>query len=354
MKNFLSKFIVDRKIVVISDHKVKSVRISAKLQYAALAVIVAAAAWLPFSLGRAAAYQDISYENAMMIDSGGDIDKRLYLMEKNVRVLEHYLSKLYKDGKFFVSQEDEEAKNTSEKLKDLEIRKNKIAAYLTNFTETKTKQIEDVLTESGVNYVAILAHQNKLASNRSLGQGGPYVPVGVGRTAVESINAYTDYFNDSFVEDFEYLVSLQDIVADMPFSSPVQTPRVSSGFGYRRDPYKRNFAMHSGIDLVGKENATVHVTAPGVVKKVSHRGAYGNLIVVQHANGVTTRYAHLKKIYVTPGQKLGRGNVIGIQGSTGRSTGAHLHYEVRINGKPVNPMRFLRYADKINYYEVKI
>ena len=305
-------------------------------------------AWLPFSLGRAAAFDDISYENAKILDNNSEVEQRLYLMERNIDVLEHYLSKLYKDGKFFITGDIDEDLSNSKKLVELEKRKNKIVAYLSNYTQNKTVQIEKVLKESGVNYAAILKD-----SNKNLGQGGPFIPASLGKTPEESIAKYAQYFNDNFVNDFQYLIALQDIVTALPFSSPVQTPRVTSGFGYRKDPFHRSYGLHSGIDLVGHQNAAVHVTAPGIVRKASYGGAYGNMVVVQHKNGVTTRYAHLKKIYVKAGQIVQRGNVIGVQGSTGRSTGAHVHYEVRLNGKAVNPMRFLRYADKINFYEVK-
>lgn len=349
MKKFLNRYISDRKIVMISDHKVKSLRVSAKFQYFVIVIALVAAAWLPFAIGRAAAFDDITYENAQILDNNSEVEQRLYLMERNIDVLEHYLSKLYKDGKFFISKDIDDGLSNSRKLVELEKRKNKIIAYLSSYTQNKTSQIEKVLKESGVNYAAILKD-----SSKHYAQGGPYIPASIGKTPEESIKNYAQYFNENFVNDFEYLISLQDIVADLPFSSPVQTPRVTSGFGYRHDPIRSGYALHSGIDLVGHQNAAVHVTAPGIVRKAEYGGSYGNMIVVQHKNGVTTRYAHLKKIYVKTGQILSRGNVIGVQGNTGRSTGAHVHYEVRLNGKAVNPMRFLRYADKINFYEVKL
>jgi murein DD-endopeptidase MepM/ murein hydrolase activator NlpD len=350
MKNFLKKYITDRKLVVISDHNVKSITVPAKLQFALILIVLGACAWLPFSMGRVAAYTDISYENAHIINESTDVEQRLYLMERNIDVLEHYLNKLYKDGKFFISQPIEEPKNNTEKMVMLDNRKNKIISYLATYTQNKTTDIEKILKDSGVNYKKIIANNGGSAA----AQGGPYIPSSLGKTAEESLANYTQYFNNNFVGDFEYLITLQNIVSELPFSSPVQTPKVTSGYGYRRDPMRGGHAMHSGIDLVGRANAAVHATAPGIVKKAGRSGAYGNIIVIQHKNGVETVYAHLKRVYVKAGQKIGRGNVIGVQGSTGRSTGAHLHYEVRLNGKATNPMRFLRYADKVNFYEVKL
>jgi murein DD-endopeptidase MepM/ murein hydrolase activator NlpD len=114
-----------------------------------------------------------------------------------------------------------------------------------------------------------------------------------------------------------------------------------SSFGERSDPFSGEGAFHTGIDLSAASGTQVHVTADGVVTSAGWGGDYGNLVVVNHGNGVQTYYAHLSETLVVPGQDVRLGQVIALSGGTGRATSPHLHYEVRIAGTPVNPYRFL-------------
>jgi murein DD-endopeptidase MepM/ murein hydrolase activator NlpD len=120
---------------------------------------------------------------------------------------------------------------------------------------------------------------------------------------------------------------------------------MSSPFGLRRDPFTRGRAMHTGIDFRGTRGQGILATGPGRVSFAGWKGGYGRVIEVDHGAGVVTRYAHLSGIDVTVGQEVDRGDRIGRMGSTGRSTSTHLHYEVRINGRAVNPRPLLE-ADR--------
>ncbi|HMO30141.1 M23 family metallopeptidase [Enterovirga sp.] len=115
----------------------------------------------------------------------------------------------------------------------------------------------------------------------------------------------------------------------------------TSGFGYRLDPFNRMAALHSGIDFRAPYGAPVRATAAGRVSVAEPTGGYGNMVEIQHEGGLPTRYGHLSAISVVVGQRVEAGQVVGRAGSTGRSTGNHLHYETRIDGEPVNPARFL-------------
>lgn len=126
-----------------------------------------------------------------------------------------------------------------------------------------------------------------------------------------------------------------------PLSGDLQ---ISSTFGYRTDPFFGRPALHSGIDLREEYGAPVKATAAGVVNVAGPQGGYGNLVEIDHGGGMSTRYGHLSSIAVTPGQQVAPGAVVGRVGSTGRSTGPHLHYEVRIDGEAVDPSRFLKAA----------
>jgi murein DD-endopeptidase MepM/ murein hydrolase activator NlpD len=117
---------------------------------------------------------------------------------------------------------------------------------------------------------------------------------------------------------------------------------IRNEFGFRRNPFGgRTYEFHAGMDIEGERGDTVMSPANGVVIKAGWEGGYGNLIEIDHGNGLTTRYGHLSKIEVTVGDNIERGQLIGLIGSTGRSTGPHLHYELRLNDKVINPRRFL-------------
>jgi murein DD-endopeptidase MepM/ murein hydrolase activator NlpD len=116
---------------------------------------------------------------------------------------------------------------------------------------------------------------------------------------------------------------------------------LTSSYGYRRDPFTLAAALHPGLDVDVDSGTPVHATADGVVVDARYHDEYGNFVTVSHGFGIETRYAHLSRISVRPGTSLSRGQVVGQAGSTGRSTGAHVHYEVWIDGRPVNPLRYL-------------
>jgi murein DD-endopeptidase MepM/ murein hydrolase activator NlpD len=118
--------------------------------------------------------------------------------------------------------------------------------------------------------------------------------------------------------------------------------KINNEFGYRRNPFGgRGYEFHSGMDIDGNRGDLIAAPANGTVIKADWEGGYGNLIEIDHGNGLTTRYGHLSKVGVQVGDTVQRGQLIGLIGSTGRSTGPHLHYEVRLNDKPINPRRFL-------------
>ena len=127
----------------------------------------------------------------------------------------------------------------------------------------------------------------------------------------------------------------------IPSRRPVEAMRLTSTFGHRSDPFTGRRARHNGIDIPGPIGTPIYATADGVVGRAQRAGGYGNLVEIDHGNGMQTRYGHLSQINVQPGQRVRRGDVIALMGSTGRSTGSHLHYEVRIAGAPVNPEPFI-------------
>ena len=168
------------------------------------------------------------------------------------------------------------------------------------------------------------------------GVGGPFE--GAGNATFKAL------FNS-----WKKLDQLQDGVIAIPSDKPVKTPAAfTSAFGVRSDPFRGGAAMHPGIDLSGAYGTPIYATADGTVLRSGwNSGGYGNLIEIEHGRGITTRYGHLSAILVKPGDKITRGQLVGRMGSTGRSTGNHLHYEVRIDGRAVNPMPFMKSTDYV-------
>lgn len=134
----------------------------------------------------------------------------------------------------------------------------------------------------------------------------------------------------------------------VPSINPVEVMAFSSGFGYRHAPTKGASTNHKGIDIPGPIGTPIHATADGIVGRAQWVNGYGKYIELEHGNAVETRYGHMSALNVVAGQHVKQGDVIGYMGSTGRSTGSHLHYEVRINGVAVNPTAFLASANGKN------
>jgi murein DD-endopeptidase MepM/ murein hydrolase activator NlpD len=145
------------------------------------------------------------------------------------------------------------------------------------------------------------------------------------------------------------LDQLQDDVIAVPSDKPIRAEvTFTSGFGVRSDPFHAGAAMHPGIDLAGAYGTPVFATADGnVIRAGWNNGGYGNMVEVDHGRGITTRYGHMSAVLVHAGDHVTRGQQIGRMGSTGRSTGNHLHYEVRIDGRPVNPIPFMKSTDYV-------
>lgn len=133
--------------------------------------------------------------------------------------------------------------------------------------------------------------------------------------------------------------------ASIPSQKPVDALTVSSTYGVRSDPFTGRARRHAGIDIPGPIGTPIYATADGVAEHAGWMSGYGNLVKLGHGGGLETRYGHMSALAISPGDHVRKGQVIGYMGSTGRSTGSHLHYEVRIDGSAVNPMPFLASSD---------
>jgi murein DD-endopeptidase MepM/ murein hydrolase activator NlpD len=164
--------------------------------------------------------------------------------------------------------------------------------------------------------------------------GGPFDSAGADPTFKQLFNSW------------KKLDTLAGGAIAIPSDKPLRTAEFTSGFGVRSDPFRHGAAMHPGIDLAAPYGTPVYATADGTVLRAGwNSGGYGNLVEIDHGRGIVTRYGHMSKIIVGEGQHVTRGQQVGYVGSTGRSTGNHLHYEVRIDNSPVNPIPFMRSTD---------
>ena len=183
-------------------------------------------------------------------------------------------------------------------------------------------------------------------------QGGPYIPAPHQDISLQSMNAQMASLSLSISDRNDKLLALQTMLLQdrsnawlIPSVMPVKNSYFSSNFGWRIDPFTGKEAMHEGVDFVVPTGTPVYASAGGIVQYAGPHPQFGNLVEIDHGNGVITRYAHNSKVLVQVGQMVRRGQKISLSGSTGRATGPHVHFEVRYKGVAQNPARFLKNAD---------
>ncbi|WP_028716531.1 M23 family metallopeptidase [Paracoccus sp. J39] len=216
-------------------------------------------------------------------------------------------------------------------------RNDEILTQLEDAVSVSVKPLDDMFRSVGMNPDEIL----KTVRRGYSGQGGPLNPVGYSSSGNAEITQGEAKANEILIT-LDQMNSYRIAVEKMPLAMPVQAAfRYTSPFG------RRWGRMHEGIDMAAPVGTPVYATGEGTVVFAGWQRGYGNLIKIQHELGTETRYGHLSKIRVKVGQKVSRGSQIGDMGNTGRSTGSHLHYEVRVNGRAVNPMSFIKAAQNV-------
>lgn len=186
-------------------------------------------------------------------------------------------------------------------------------------------------------------------TNRGASLGGPLIEAKDPRALAAVLDVDEDFATriQRAANDMSDMRQLGAATKKLPLYRPTSNPALSSSYGVRFDPFTRRPAFHSGLDFPGAFYTPIMATAPGVVSFTGVRSGYGNTVEIDHGNGFKTRYAHLATIGVRVGQRVAIGNRIAAMGSTGRSTGPHLHYEVWVNGKAQNPNRFLKAGEYV-------
>ena len=235
----------------------------------------------------------------------------------------------------------EEAKTAAVALQkqQLESRNAIIFGKLEDALTISVEPLNKMFTSVGLNPDDLIA---AVRSGYS-GQGGPLAPISFSSMGLS--NSPDEPRINAILQDLDTLNLYRIAAFKVPLGVPLQSRfRLTSGFGGRNDPINGSARMHEGQDLAGDYGTSIFATADGTVTYAGWEGGYGRLIKIRHIFGIETRYGHLSQIDVKVGQKISRGEKIGDMGNSGRSTGTHLHYEVRLSGKPVNPMTFIKAA----------
>lgn len=211
-----------------------------------------------------------------------------------------------------------------------------VVRRLTERTKLGIEAMERTVAMTGLDLDNLLSD----AQSRLDGQGGPFVPADHEGDS-ESDREYESAMSLLDVQINRW-AALQEVVSILPLAPPLDQYRISSTFGKRRDPINGRTAVHNGLDFSARPGVSVYATAPGKIVYAGWRGRFGRFVEIDHGNGIRTRYAHLRKIFVRKGDTVANRDKIALLGTSGRSTGPHVHYEVMFKGRAVDPRKFLQ------------
>lgn len=348
----------DREFFMRSQGHVRFIKVSSRVQMAAAAVVVGLLIGWAFSLGAMAwtKYQaeasrisllereaKVATAEERRAAYGHNLEEVAKDLERRQEFLEQMTEALPVDvrDQGTVSDSSGEAAKMIERvgesfpeavgLATIEARQLAYVERLTLFADQRSARAAQGIKKLGLDPKAIVRRAERDA------MGGPLELLAT--SADGSIDPRFERLGLSLARMNALEQGLERLPRFVP-TSQSQT-RISSGFGPRRDPFTRRAAMHRGLDFKGPTGSDIYAAADGVVKFVGRKGGYGNTVEIRHGNGVITRYAHMSRFNAKVGDQVSAGDRIGAIGSTGRSTGPHLHFEVRINDRAVNPRFFL-------------
>ncbi|MCS5606114.1 MAG: peptidoglycan DD-metalloendopeptidase family protein [Alphaproteobacteria bacterium] len=274
-----------------------------------------------------AQYLDIMRDNIFGLRKAGqDLSNNLQSSEQMVDRLTYQRDKAISTNKVL----NKHIASLEDRLELLHQSQRTLVENIHSRTDANISELESVVKLTGLDLNRLL----KRVNHKRLAVGGPLLT--------------TDGENQSTGEltllenRLTRWSALNALLERLPITPPVDAYFVSSRYGKRRDPFTKRKAFHSGVDLGGLPRARVYTTSPGIITFVGWKGPYGRMVEVDHGLGFRTRYGHLRKILVKHRQRVTFRHKIGLMGSSGRSTGAHVHYEVLFDGKPVDPMKFLK------------
>jgi len=347
-----------------SHGQVRFIKISSKLQMCTAGAVAGVALVWASSMGAMAIYQvQSSFDRASLLSREaqvatsenrleayrGDIAKETADLQRRQDLLESLVTALpedmvAEDAADTVSDSSAEAQELISKVSQsipeaaglarLEARQLAFVERLTRYADRRAARAEQAIRTLGLDPRAMLAGDAEA-------MGGP----------LELFSSDADGALDPRFErlglSLARMGALERGLDGIPQVMPADINSISSGFGYRRDPFTGAGAMHAGLDFRGPLGSPINAAAAGVVSFVGVKSGYGNVVEISHGSGMITRYAHMSAFSARVGQQVAAGERIGAIGSTGRSTGPHLHFEVRINDRAVNPRPFLETAPHV-------
>jgi murein DD-endopeptidase MepM/ murein hydrolase activator NlpD len=241
-----------------------------------------------------------------------------------------------------LDQSDAKIAKAIDDKKALEARNDVIFSHLEQALKVTVEPLDQMFRNAGLDPNELIDQ----ARSGYDGQGGPLMPIKLSPNGTPPSAEETRA--NELLNGLKDIDLYREVAFKTPLSMPVKTSyRYTSGFGYRKDPFGRGTRRHEGQDLAGAYGSPIYATADGVVTHAGWENGYGRLVTIRHPYGFETRYAHLSQIRAKVGQKVSRGDRIGDMGNSGRSTGTHLHYEIRISGTPKNPMTFIKAAKNV-------
>jgi murein DD-endopeptidase MepM/ murein hydrolase activator NlpD len=359
LKNRAAGWFIDREFFMRANGQVRFLKISAQVQRRAAGTLASViGVWLVITFGMAINQMTVSAQRVALskqeakVESAeervasyrGSIDEVTKDLERRQEMLEslgdQYLGDLSAAETSAptaptTTEQDKAVKTISALVPEaaglarIEARQIRFAEQMTKMAQARTVKAEAAIRQFGLNPEA-LARQARNA------QGGVFEPFfGRGKKDVRDPRFL------KLAAALGRMDAMERALAAIPTAMPAAVMFMSSGFGYRSDPFSGAGAMHAGLDFKGPVGTPIFSAAEGKVTLAGYNGGYGNSVEIMHANGLLTRYAHLSALNVRSGQIVERGVQIGRMGSTGRSTGSHLHFEVRLNGQAINPRKFL-------------
>lgn len=366
LKAFVSGFarltLAKRRILFVTNEKIRTVTVGPVAQLSILLVLALFCNLFYQSLQYNKIISAKSEEIARLKDVNNYFDTEFSNIDDRLQKVNDYLISV--TGKnILASDEQDESfklpKNLGEKklLKSEKKTAKKIKnavkkmSSIKQIAHNRIKKIEKAIAITGLNFKKPpkdMAHLIKKYPKLEDAVGGPYIPLenySASEAEIQNISYNNLVDTAKFVDSVDRLIVLEKLTKFIPLTRPIEHYYISSGFGARTDPMTKKMAMHQGLDFVGPLNETILSPSSGTVILAGKFYDYGNAVVIDHGFGITTRYGHLSEVLVKKGQIVKQGDKIAKQGSTGRSTGQHLHYEVRYNNKPLNPRKFIEAGD---------
>lgn len=358
----MSEWFPDREFFMRSDGQVRFIKVSSRVQMGAAGFAAALALGWVGSMGvmgwsqyqAEAELASFEQEKARIETTDerlkaygndmGRVVEELTARQDVVDAVKDMLPQEIRDAGVNVTDSSKETAETVEKisevfpeargLAEIEARQIAFVESVTRYADWRAKKAEEAMRKLNLDPKMMVKNVERTAV------GGPFVPLEPG---LGELDPRFERMGLSLAR----MATLERALEAIPQVTPHTNQSITSDFGYRRDPFNGRAARHPGIDFRGKVGSPIYAAAPGTVVYAGWRGGYGRLVEILHDNGLVTRYAHLSRFDTKVGATVKAGETIGGLGSSGRSTGPHLHFEVRIDGRAVDPRKFLEIAPDV-------